>query len=65
MIENVASFIFLEAFNLFDGVIELGSLTKLRDDVEIVVIFEKLVHFDDIGVILSELKSTHYLRMSN
>ena len=44
---------FLETFYLFDSVVKLCPLTKFRNYVEIVVIFEKLVHFDDIWMILS------------
>jgi hypothetical protein len=42
-----------ETLNLFYGIIEFSSLAKLRNDIEIVIVLEKLVHFDDIWMILS------------
>jgi hypothetical protein len=53
LIQNVASLVFFETLNLFNRIIELGALTKFRNDIEIVIVLEKLVHFDDIWMILS------------
>jgi len=65
LIKYLTSFLLLEELDLFDWIIKLCPLAKLGNNIKVIIIFKKLVHLYDIGMILNKFKCTHYLRMSN
>jgi len=65
LIKYLAGLLLLEELDLFDWIIKLGSLAKLGNNIKVIIIFKKLVHLYDIGMILNKFKCTHYFRMSN
>ncbi len=65
LIKNLASLRLFKRFDLFNGIVKLSTLTKLRNNIKLIIILKKLVHFNNIRMILNEEIITHYLRMSN
>lgn len=65
IVEYTSGFIFFEVFVRHDIIEKFFPGAQLRSDVDEMVVLEVLIHFHDVGVVLTRVKNTNCRRMLN